>query len=61
MLQELNMKGDPIRPKPIVLGQCFICLKPCEAYCHLECALAMSEERSKRLKEANELTNQGLE
>jgi len=55
------MKGDPIRPKPIVLGQCFICLKPCEAYCHLECALAMSEERSKRLKEANELTNQGLE
>jgi len=59
MLQESNMKGDPIRPKPIELGTCFICLKPCEAYCHLECALAMSEERDKRKEEAKELEKNG--
>ena len=53
------MKGDPIRPKPIELGTCFICLKPCEAYCHLECALAMSEERDKRKEEAKELEKNG--
>ncbi len=54
------VKGDPIRPKPITLGICFICLKPCEAYCHQYCALAMADERSKRLKEANEQTNKLL-
>ncbi len=55
------MKGDPIKPQPIIKGECFICGKPCERYCHVECALAMADERAKRLKEATELTNTLLE
>jgi len=55
------MKGDPIKPQPIVKGECFICGKPCERYCHQECSLAMADERTKRLKEATELTNTLLE
>ena len=55
------MKGDPIKPSPIVQGICFICNKPCENYCHQHCALAMADERAKRLKEATELTNTLLE
>ena len=39
--------------KPFELGICFICLKPCDkAYCHYECAVAYSEEKDKRIKEA---------
>ena len=51
------VKGDPIKPQPIVKGICFICNQPCENYCHQECSLAMADERAKRLKEATELTN----
>lgn len=43
-------------PRALVTGTCFVCLKPCDkdAYCHLECAYAMSEEKTKRIKEAIE-------
>lgn len=42
--------------KPFELGVCFICGKPCDktAYCHYCCALAFSDEKDKRIKEAKE-------
>ena len=51
------MKGDPIKSRPFVMGLCFICNEPCHesSYCHLECALAMAEERDKRRAEAKEM------
>lgn len=35
-------------------GKCFLCNKECEkeAYCHYDCALAYSDEKLKRTKEA---------
>ena len=46
------MKGYK-KPEQIIKGTCFICLKECHpfAYCHLECAIALSDEKEKRIKE----------
>lgn len=42
--------------KKFELGKCFICGKECgkEAYIHNECAIAYSDEKNKRIKEANQ-------
>ena len=47
------MKGYN-KPEKLEKGKCFICSKECDpfAYCHLECALALAEERDRRVKEA---------
>jgi len=44
-------------PKGFIESICFICNKECgkEAYCHKECALAMYEEKERRIKEAKKL------
>ena len=59
LLQSLggSMKGDPIKPAPFEIGKCFICLKPCEGYCHQYCAVAMAEEKDKRREKAREIEN----
>jgi hypothetical protein len=49
------MKGDPIKPRPLVEGICFLCLNPCKGYLHQECALSASDEKQKRRDEAREL------
>lgn len=40
-------------------GDCFICKTPCDvsAYCHLDCAIALSDERQKRQRIAQAMTD----
>jgi hypothetical protein len=44
------------KPESIKRGTCFICKEECplDAYCHLECAIAYDDEKTKRIKEAKE-------
>lgn len=41
-------------PEQLIKGICFACLGKCEqlAYCHEHCAIALAEEKDKRIKEA---------
>ena len=47
------MKGYK-KPAKIEKGICFICNKQCDtfAYCHTECALALAQEKDRRIQEA---------
>jgi hypothetical protein len=44
-----------IDTKKFEKGKCFICSKECDkdAYCHIECSYAYSDEKQKRINEAN--------
>ena len=44
--------GKSLEIEPFVEGICFICKKPCEGYCHQECAISYDEEVKKRRQEA---------
>jgi len=48
------MKGY-IKPDRPTLGTCFICNRPCERYCHQECALAFSMEEARLIQVAKDL------
>ena len=42
--------------KQFVKGECFLCLKKADdsnAYCHYSCCIAYSDEKQKRINEAN--------
>ena len=49
------MKGY-IPPRQFTAGVCFLCNTGCAQnnFCHYECAIAYSEEKEKRIKEARE-------
>lgn len=52
------MGANTKKLSPFLIGECFICGKPCEKYCHYECAVAIEQERGRRIKETAEKERQ---
>lgn len=51
-----QMRKNRIDVEKFIKGICFMCKRACDsqAYIHYECSVAYSEEKAKRIKEAND-------
>ena len=50
------MKGY-VHPEPFRIGTCFLCREPCDGdkCLHFTCAIAYSDEKERRIRQAKEL------